>query len=116
MTVTRVPSPSLYASGIGFSAGVRAGDLVLIAGTTAVATNGRVKIGETLLAAGARLDQVVQTRMYITDPDDWQAVGRAHGEVFSDVRPAAAMVVTRLLDARMRVEIEAAAYARLDAA
>lgn len=131
MTVTRVPSPSLYAPGIGFSAGVRAGDLVLIAGTTALATNGRVvggddayaqarealrKIGETLLAAGARLDQVVQTRMYITDPDDWQAVGRAHGEVFGDVRPAAAMLVTRLLDARMRVEIEAAAYAPLDAA
>lgn len=68
------------------------------------------KIGDTLASAGARLGQVVQTRMYISNCDDWQAVGRAHCDVFGDVRPAAAMLVTGLLDPRMRVEIEAVAY------
>lgn len=125
MTVTRVPSSSPYAADIGFSAGVRAGGLVFVAGMTAVDADGEVvggddayaqatealrKVGETLAAAGARIDQVVQTRMYLADRDDWQAVGRAHGEVFADVRPAAAMIVARLLDPRMRVEIEAVAW------
>ena len=48
--------------------------------------------------------------VFITDPDDWPAIGRAHGEVFGAIRPAAAMLVTRLLDPRMRVEIEAVAF------
>jgi enamine deaminase RidA (YjgF/YER057c/UK114 family) len=123
--IERIPSPSPYAPVIGFSAAVRAGDFVMVAGTTAVDGDGNVvggddayaqarevlrRIGDALEAAGATLDQVVQTRMYLTDPDDWEAVGRAHGEVLGDVRPAAAMLVTRLLDARMRVEIEAVAY------
>ncbi len=124
MTVTRVPSPSPYAPVIGFSAAVRAGDLVFVAGITAVTEDGAIvgadahaqaqealrKVGVALEAAGARLDQVVQTRMYLADAADWEAVGRAHGEVFGDVRPAAAMLVTGLLDPRMRVEIEAVAY------
>lgn len=123
--IERIPSPSPYAPVIGFSAAVRAGDFVMVAGTTAVDGDGNVvggddayaqarevlrRIGDALEAAGATLDQVVQTRMYLTDPDDWEAVGRAHGEVLGDVRPAAAMLVTRLLDPRMRVEIEAVAY------
>ena len=124
MTVERVPSPSPYAPVIGFSAAVRAGDLVFVAGITAVTADGAIvgedaytqarevlrKVGEALEAAGARLDQVVQTRMYLTDASDWEAVGRAHGEVFAEVRPAAAMLVTGLLDPRMRVEIEAVAH------
>ena len=124
MTVERVPSPSPYAPVIGFSAAVRAGDLVFVAGITAVTADGSIvgedaytqarevlrKVGEALEAAGARLDQVVQTRMYLTDASDWEAVGRAHGEVFAEVRPAAAMLVTGLLDPRMRVEIEAVAH------
>jgi enamine deaminase RidA (YjgF/YER057c/UK114 family) len=123
--VTRVPSPSPYAPRIGFSAAVRAGDLVFVAGMTAVAADGAIvgdddayaqarealrKLGEALEAAGARLDQVVQTRMYLADAADWEAVGRAHGEVFAQARPAAAMLVTGLLDPRMRVEIEAVAH------
>jgi len=124
VTGERVPSPSPYAPVIGFSAAVRAGDLVFVAGITAVTADGAIvgedaytqarevlrKLGEALEAAGARLDQVVQTRMYLTDASDWEAVGRAHGEVFAEVRPAAAMLVTGLLDPRMRVEIEAVAH------
>lgn len=126
MRVLRIPSASPYAPQIGFSAAVRAGDLVVVAGTTAVDEHGEIaggaddayaqarealrKVAAALDAAGARMDQVVQTRMYLVDAADWPAVGRAHGEVFGDVRPAAAMVVTGLLDPRMRVEIEALAY------
>ena len=120
----RVPSPSPYAPVIGFSAAVRAGDLIFVAGMTAVTADGAIagsdaytqarealrKVGEALEAAGGRLDQVVQTRMYLADAADWEAVGRAHGEVFADTCPAAAMLVTGLLDPRMRVEIEAVAH------
>ena len=125
MSICRVPSPSPYAPVIGFSAAVRAGDLVLVAGITAVGADGEIVGGEDpyaqarealrkieliLAEAGARLDQVVQTRLYITRAEDWEAVGRAHGEVFGDIRPAAAMLVTGLLDPRMLVEIEATAH------
>ena len=121
----RVPSPSLYAPRIGFSAAVRAGDWVVVAGTTAVGSDGEVVGGEdpyaqavealrkivaALRAGGARAEDVVQTRMYLADAADWEAVGRAHGEVFGEARPAATMVVCGLLDPRMRVEIEATAY------
>ena len=126
MPIERVPSPSPYAPVIGFSAAVRAGDTVWVAGTTAVGSGGEVvggddpyaqavealrKIGAALEAAGARLEDVVQTRIFLTDADDWGAVGRAHGEAFAATRPAAAMLVTGLLDPRMRVEIEAVAHA-----
>ena len=126
MTVKRIPSSSPYAESIGFSAAVRAGDLVFVAGTTALDAHGAMvggedphaqtlealrKVGESLEAAGARLDQVVQTRIHLAREDDWRAVGRAHGDIFGDVRPAAAMVVSGLLDSRMRVEIEVIAYA-----
>lgn len=121
----RVPSPSLYAPSIGFSAAVRAGDWVMVAGTTALGGDGEMVGGDdpyaqavealrklvgALRAGGARAEDVVQTRMYLADAADWEAVGRAHGEVFGDARPAATMVVCGLLDERMRVEIEATAY------
>ena len=121
----RVPSPSLYAPSIGFSAAVRAGDWVIVAGTTALGGDGEIvggddpyaqavealrKVVAALRAGGARVEEVVQTRMYLTDAADWEAVGRAHGEVFGEARPAATMLVTQLLDPRMRVEIEATAY------
>lgn len=125
MTVTRIPSPSPYAPVVGFSAGVRAGDLVLVAGVSATGADGELvgddnayaqtretlrKIEEILSAAGARLDQVVQTRMYIARREDWEQVGKAHGEVFGEILPASAMLVTALVDARMLVEIEAVAH------
>jgi enamine deaminase RidA (YjgF/YER057c/UK114 family) len=124
--MTRIPSPSPYAPIIGFSAAARAGEWVHVAGTTAVdgareivggddpAAQAREvlrKIGVALEAAGAGLQDVVRTRIYLTDAADWEAVGRVHGEAFADIRPAASMLVIGLLDPRMRVEIEAVAYA-----
>lgn len=126
MTVQRVPSTSMFASAIGFSAAVRAGDLVFIAGMTAVGPEGDLvggadphrqarecirKIKASLADAGADLSSVVSTRIYLVDAAHWREVGRAHGEAFGATRPAATMVVVeRLLDDRMLVEIEAIAY------
>ena len=65
-------------------------------------------IGAALAEGGASLEDVVRTRMYLVDAADWEEVGRAHGDVFSEVRPASTMVVVKgLLDPRWRVEIEA---------
>jgi enamine deaminase RidA (YjgF/YER057c/UK114 family) len=123
----RIPSESRYAPTIGFSKAVRAGDLVFLAGVTAVEAEGGVtggddphaqalacfaKIADALGSAGATTDDVVHTRMYLTDAADWEAVGRAHGETFAAAPPAATMLVVKeLLDPRMLVEIEVTAVA-----
>lgn len=107
---------------VGYSRAVRVGDLVVVAGTTAVQPDGSVAgegdayaqtvralltIRTALEEAGARMEDVVRTRMFVTDITQWEAVGRAHGEVFGDIRPAATMVqVARLIDPRMLVEID----------
>ncbi len=122
----RVVSPSRYAPVIGFSGAVRAGDLVFVAGTTAVDGSGAViggddpylqtqevlrKISLVLADAGSGLSRVVHTRMYLTRADHWEPVGRAHREAFTAHPPAATMVVVAgLLDPRMLVEIEAVAH------
>ena len=119
----RVASGSPYEPLIGFSRALRVGDRVLVAGTAPIWPDGScdpepgaqaARCLEIVLAAlaeaGAGPEQVVRTRMYLVDPADWEAVGRAHGEVFAGVRPVATMVVVAgLLDPRWRVEIEAEA-------
>ena len=66
-------------------------------------------IAEAISRAGGRMEDVVRTRMFITDASDWGEISRAHGDVFRDIRPAATCVVTALLDPRWKVEIEAEA-------
>ena len=119
----RVASGSPYEPVIGFSRAVRVDDRVLVSGTAPIWSDGScdpdpeaqaARCLEIILAAlaeaGAGPEHVVRTRMYVLDPADWEAVGRAHGAVFAEVRPVSTMVVVAaLLDPRWRVEIEAEA-------
>lgn len=119
----RIRSGSPYEEPIGFSRALRVGDRVVVAGTAPVWPDGSCdpdpeaqarRCLEIILAAlreaGAEPRHVVRTRMFLTDAADWEAVGRAHGAVFREVRPAATMAVVKaLLDPRWKVEIEAEA-------
>ncbi len=113
---------------VGYSRAVRVGSHVYVSGTTATDPEGRVvgvgdahaqavralkNVEAALRRAGARLEDVARTRIYVTDIEDWQAIGRAHREFFGGVRPATSMVqVSRLISPEMLVEIEAEAIVR----
>ena len=120
-----ISSGSTWEQTVGYSRAVRIGNLIEVAGTTAVDEHGDVvgpndpyrqaqyalgKIGRALAEAGAGFENVIRTRMFVTDIARWEEVGRAHGEIFRDIRPAATLVqVASLVRSDLLVEIEATA-------
>ncbi len=124
LTVGRVHSASAYESLVGFARAVRRGSRIVVSGTAPLGPDGETVAGdaydqakrcyeiilEAIEALGGTLEDVVRTRIFAVDAADWESIGRAHGEFFRDIYPAATMVVVKgLLDPRWRVEIEAEA-------
>jgi enamine deaminase RidA (YjgF/YER057c/UK114 family) len=123
---TLISSGSATERIVGYSRAVRVGDLISVAGTTAMAADGPVggadvaeqsreclrRIESALQQAGSSLTDVVRTRIFVTDIDEWPDVGRVHCEAFAATRPACTIVqVARLFDPRLKVEIEVDAIA-----
>jgi enamine deaminase RidA (YjgF/YER057c/UK114 family) len=125
MNRTRISTGTEWEATVGYSRALRVGPHVHVSGTTATDEDGAIvgvgdpyrqakqaltNVESSLRAAGATLADVVRTRIFVTDIDQWKAVGRAHGEVFGDIQPATSMVeVRRLINSEMLVEIEAIA-------
>jgi enamine deaminase RidA (YjgF/YER057c/UK114 family) len=121
----RISSGTEWESRVGYSRAVRVGSQIHVSGTTATDDEGNVvgegdpyeqtrralaNVEDALGEADGSLADVVRTRMFVTDIDDWEAVGDAHGEYFGDIRPATSMLeVSRLIDPKLLVEVEAVA-------
>jgi enamine deaminase RidA (YjgF/YER057c/UK114 family) len=124
-TRLNISSGAKWEERVGYSRAVRVGNIIEVAGTTAVDDTDHVvgvddpyqqtkfilsKIDKALTAAGAALKDVVRTRMFVTDMTDWEEIGRAHGEYFRDIKPASTMVeVKSLIGPELLVEIEVTA-------
>ena len=125
MTRRNISSGAPWEKTVGYSRAVRIGNLIEVAGTTAIDERGEVvgrndpyvqarfaleKIGRALAEAGAGFENVIRTRIFVTDIARWEDVGRAHGEFFRDIRPASTLVqVASLVRPDLLVEIEATA-------
>ena len=122
MTRRQVDAGTVWGPTVGYCRAVRVGNTINVAGTTGLVAAGKPASGgmygqskqalANILAAleklGGRAEDVVRTRIFVTDITQWEEVGRAHGEIFADIRPASTMVeVTRLIDPELVVEIEA---------
>jgi len=130
MARTNISTGSKWEPIIGYSRAVRVGNSIQVSGTTgsdaagnlvgagdvhAQATQAILNIKSALEQAGASLEDVVRTRMFVTDISQWEEVGRAHGEFFGTIRPATTIVeVSRLIDPNMLIEIEADALINED--
>jgi enamine deaminase RidA (YjgF/YER057c/UK114 family) len=124
-----ISSGVMWESKVGYSRAVKIGNIIAVSGTTAI-INGEVKgendyyiqtktilekIRTALIEAGAGMEDVIRTRIYVKDISNWEAVGKAHSEFFGKIRPASTMVeISALVDEKMLVEIEADAY-KIDA-
>jgi enamine deaminase RidA (YjgF/YER057c/UK114 family) len=120
-----VPTTAPWAETVGYSRAIRVGDTIYVSGTAPVDAEGKIAFPGDVFAqaqrcleiivwalgeAGARPEHVVRTRMYVRDSSDWEAVGKAHAEVFGHVRPATTLVeVAGFVDPAILVEIEAIA-------
>jgi enamine deaminase RidA (YjgF/YER057c/UK114 family) len=121
-----ISSGTMWEDIVGYSRAVRIGNLIEVAGTTAIDENGKTvgledpyaqtkyifqKIEIALKQAGASMNEVIRTRMYVTDINKWEEIGKAHGEFFKTIKPAATMVeVKALINPELIIEIEVTAY------